>query len=187
MTYTPLITTTELPARLRRAREALGWSVEKLAEKVKTDDNVIRCVENGQANPSFDLFLRLLDILDVDPSFLLGMVKKEEPGYAIEFLFGDHTFGHANTVREAYEYLNRAGNIDVHSPYIAGPYKGPTKEGPEGLVPAGAGSGTRRITRADCIEMITVCGEHLHKGLNETTADYFQRMGKLCAEKGVPV
>jgi transcriptional regulator with XRE-family HTH domain len=164
---TPLITTTELPARLRRAREALGWSREKLAEKVKLPDPVIISeLENGRQNPSFDLFLRLLDILDVDPSFLLGMVKKREPGHCIEFLFGDHAFGHANTLSEAAEYLNRAGNIEV----------------PESTRLPG-----HAVAWADCIEMTTICGEHIHKGLNETTADFFGRMGKLCAKKGVPV
>jgi transcriptional regulator with XRE-family HTH domain len=157
------VTTTELPARLRRAREALGWSREKLSEKVQTDDFVIQEIELGRANPSFDLFLRLLDILDVDPSFLLGMVKKKEPGYCIEFLFGDHTFGHANTLTEALGYITKAEAILVQSPL------GPARN------------------RADYIEMITVCGEHIHKGLNETTAEFFGRMGKLCAEKEVPV
>lgn len=57
--------------RLRRLREAQGFSVPELAAAVGSSESAIRQLEAGNVkSPSFLLGLRLADQLNVDPRYL---------------------------------------------------------------------------------------------------------------------
>jgi putative transcription factor len=51
--------------RIRRAREALGWSQAVLAAKVKVSENIIKRIESGKLRPSHDLAKRLEEVLNI--------------------------------------------------------------------------------------------------------------------------
>jgi len=51
--------------RIRRAREALGWSQKVLAEAVKESENVIKRLESGRLVPTIDLARRLEKVLNI--------------------------------------------------------------------------------------------------------------------------
>ncbi len=51
--------------RIRRAREALGWSQAVLATKVKVSENIIKRIESGKLRPSHDLAKRLEEVLNI--------------------------------------------------------------------------------------------------------------------------
>lgn len=64
---------------IRRRREALGWTLEQLAERAKLSPNYIGTVENGRRDPSLSTVLALAKGLRVPPGELLGPVKDLSP------------------------------------------------------------------------------------------------------------
>lgn len=64
---------------IRRRREALGWTLEQLAERSKLSPNYIGTVENGRRDPSRSTVLALAKRLRVAPGELLGPVKDLSP------------------------------------------------------------------------------------------------------------
>ena len=64
---------------VRRRREALGWTLEQLAERSKLSPNYIGSVENGRRDPSLSTVLALAKGLRVPAGELLGAVKDLSP------------------------------------------------------------------------------------------------------------
>lgn len=64
---------------IRRRREALGWTLEQLAERSKLSPNYIGTVENGRRDPSLSTVLALAKGLRVAAGELLGPVKDLSP------------------------------------------------------------------------------------------------------------
>ncbi len=64
---------------IRRRREALGWTLEQLAERAKLSPNYIGTVENGRRDPSLSTVLALAKGLRVPPGELLGPVIELSP------------------------------------------------------------------------------------------------------------
>ncbi|MBX3258829.1 MAG: helix-turn-helix transcriptional regulator [Labilithrix sp.] len=64
---------------VRRRREALGWTLEQLAERSKLSPNYIGTVENGRRDPSLSTVLALAKGLRVAAGELLGPVKDLSP------------------------------------------------------------------------------------------------------------
>ncbi len=60
---------------IKRRREALGWTLEELAERAKLSPNYIGTIENGRRDPSLSTVLALAKGLKVAPGELLGPVK----------------------------------------------------------------------------------------------------------------
>lgn len=61
----------EFGSRVRRQRQALGWSQEKLAEAVGLHHTYVGSVERGERNVSLRNILRLAEALRVSPGVLL--------------------------------------------------------------------------------------------------------------------
>ena len=61
---------------IRRRREALGLTLEELAERAALSPNYIGTVENGRRDPSLSTILALAKGLRVPPGELLGPVKE---------------------------------------------------------------------------------------------------------------
>jgi transcriptional regulator with XRE-family HTH domain len=66
-------------ATIRRKREALGFTLEKLAERAHLSPNYVGTVENGRRDPSLSTVLALAKALRVPPAELLGGVKDLGP------------------------------------------------------------------------------------------------------------
>lgn len=61
--------------RVRKAREALGWSPAVLAERLKVSENVVRRIESGRLRPPYELARRLEEVLKV--KLLVPAVEEE--------------------------------------------------------------------------------------------------------------
>ena len=61
---------------VKRRREALGLTLEQLAERAGLSPNYIGTVENGRRDPSLSTVLALAKGLRVPPGELLGPVKE---------------------------------------------------------------------------------------------------------------
>uniref|UniRef100_A0A7C4BD38 TIGR00270 family protein n=1 Tax=Ignisphaera aggregans TaxID=334771 RepID=A0A7C4BD38_9CREN len=51
--------------RIRKAREARGWSQATLAVKVKVSENIIKRIEGGKLRPSHDLAKKFEEVLNI--------------------------------------------------------------------------------------------------------------------------
>lgn len=65
--------------RFREAREAKGWSREKLAEEVGLSVPFIADLELGNSGPSLDSFIKLCQVLSADAHTILFGDVKENP------------------------------------------------------------------------------------------------------------
>ena len=61
---------------VRRKRERLGMSQEKLGEKAKLDRTYISGIERGVRNPTLNTIWKLADTLSTTPSALLRAAEK---------------------------------------------------------------------------------------------------------------
>lgn len=61
----------ELGARVREARSRLDLNQNELAEKAQLHPTYISQIENGKANMSVDVFMRLTEALQVSADWLL--------------------------------------------------------------------------------------------------------------------
>jgi len=69
---------------VRRRREALGWTLEHLAERATLSPNYVGSVEMGKRDPSLSTILALAKGLRVSPGELLGPVKElSAAGYEV--------------------------------------------------------------------------------------------------------
>lgn len=64
---------------VRRRREALGWTLEHLAERSSLSPNYIGTIENGRRDPSLSTVLALAKGLRIPAGELLGPVKELSP------------------------------------------------------------------------------------------------------------
>ena len=64
---------------IRRRREALGLTLEQLAERAGLSPNYVGTVENGRRDPSLSTVYALAKGLRVPPGELLGPVKDLSP------------------------------------------------------------------------------------------------------------
>lgn len=62
-----------LGERIRSRRAELGLSQEALAEKVGISANTVSRIEGGQTAMTIGIFMRLVQVLDMDAGFLLGI------------------------------------------------------------------------------------------------------------------
>lgn len=81
----------DLGNRVRKDRNERHWSQEKLAEETDVSLNTISRIEGGQTRMSIEVFMRLVQALDVDAELLLFGVTSDsdKTDYArICFLIG---------------------------------------------------------------------------------------------------
>ena len=73
----------KLGSRIRRRRQELGMSQEKAAEKAGISVNTVSRIEGGQSAMSIEIFIKMVQILDVDANELLGVnnLEKEDAKY----------------------------------------------------------------------------------------------------------
>lgn len=58
--------------RLREMRMRRGFTQQNMADKINVVLRSYQCYESGTRTPSFDLLIRLADILQVPTDYLLG-------------------------------------------------------------------------------------------------------------------
>lgn len=68
---------TELGARIKSKREALGMNQRELAEKLGVQPPSITMYENAKRSPSLDLFFRLAKELGTTTDYLLGATDQQ--------------------------------------------------------------------------------------------------------------
>ena len=76
-----------LGRRLKEARKSNGYTQNDLAEKLGVSKVTICGYERETRVPSLGIFLQLLDILQVEPNYLLGrdtLIKEENTEYKIK-------------------------------------------------------------------------------------------------------
>jgi len=83
--------------RIRRAREALGWTQKVLAEAVKESENVIKRLESGKLVPTIDLARRLEKVLNI--KLLEPVVDEYLHGGATDKIVKELTLGDVVNVR----------------------------------------------------------------------------------------
>ena len=80
------MTTQDLGARIRAARQAAGLSQEKLAERLGLTRQAVTKWETGQSAPSTENLLRLAEVLGVPVSTLLDEAAPQPPGHPLRIL-----------------------------------------------------------------------------------------------------
>lgn len=70
----------EFEIRLKRTREARGWSQLDLAHRTGLQPAAISHFETGHRSPSFDNLRKLSDALGVSVDYLLGRIDEEQHG-----------------------------------------------------------------------------------------------------------
>lgn len=76
-----------LGRRLREVRKDKGYTQESLAKKLGVSKVTICGYEKGTRVPSLNIFSELLDILEVEPNYLLGrdtLIREEGTNYTIK-------------------------------------------------------------------------------------------------------
>ena len=69
----------EMGKRIRSRRISLGMKQMELAEKIDISNNHISSIERGIERPGLDLFIRICDVLNVTPDYLLlGSMKSND-------------------------------------------------------------------------------------------------------------
>ncbi len=68
----------KLGNRIRDRRREIRLSQEKVAEKAGVSTNTISRIEGGQSAMSIEIFIKLVEILDMDANRLLGIVALPE-------------------------------------------------------------------------------------------------------------
>lgn len=74
----------KLGNRIRERRQEIGISQEKVAEKVGISVNTVSRIEGGQSAMSIEIFIKMVQILDVDANELLGvndLAKEDDVKY----------------------------------------------------------------------------------------------------------
>lgn len=76
-----------LGRRLKEVRKNKGYTQTDLAQKLGVSKVTICGYEKGNRVPSLGMFSQLLDILEVEPNYLLGrdtLISEERTGYKIK-------------------------------------------------------------------------------------------------------
>lgn len=70
----------EFQDRLKKTREARGWSQSDLAKKTGLQPAAVSHFETGQRSPSFENLGKLSDALSVSIDYLIGRIDEEQHG-----------------------------------------------------------------------------------------------------------
>ena len=57
--------------RISKRRKELGYTQLMLAEKLDISNNHLSSIETGKQKPSFEIFLQICDILNINPDYLI--------------------------------------------------------------------------------------------------------------------
>lgn len=68
----------EIGKRLKYLREGIGVSQEKLAKMLNTTQSSINRYENGQTEPTVELFRKYADLFDVSLDYIFGRTDMPE-------------------------------------------------------------------------------------------------------------
>ena len=68
----------EMGERIRKRRQTLRWSQEKLAEMADVSLNTVSRIEGGQSDMSIEVFQRLIEALGMSASELIGDMEVME-------------------------------------------------------------------------------------------------------------
>ena len=77
----------KITSKLKKARICKGYTQESLAKKLGVSKVTICGYEKGTRVPSLNIFSELLDILEVEPNYLLGrdtLIREEGTNYTIK-------------------------------------------------------------------------------------------------------
>ncbi|MBC5745614.1 helix-turn-helix transcriptional regulator [Lachnospiraceae bacterium MD308] len=79
----------ELGNRIRDRRQEIRLSQEKVAERAGISANTVSRIEGGQSAMSIEIFIKMVQILDVDANELLGNARPvtEEDGKCKKMFF----------------------------------------------------------------------------------------------------
>lgn len=82
----------ELGNRIRKRRQEMNLSQEMVAEKAEISINTVSRIEGGQSAMSIEIFMKLIQILDMDANELLGITSltSEKDIQCREMLFRIH-------------------------------------------------------------------------------------------------
>lgn len=65
-----------LGERIRKLRDERGLSQKQLADRLGVKKQTVSNWENGNAMPSMDMFVRVVELLHTTPNYLLGYEAK---------------------------------------------------------------------------------------------------------------
>lgn len=58
--------------RLREMRMKRGYTQQKMADSIDVALRSYQCYETGTRNPSFDILIKIADVLNISTDYLLG-------------------------------------------------------------------------------------------------------------------
>ncbi len=79
MTTTPNSLRRAFGRHLRQIRKLRNLTQEKLGEKAEISYKYIGEMERGEVNPSFDILIRLIQVLEVSPDELFAFARPNKP------------------------------------------------------------------------------------------------------------
>jgi len=95
--------------RLREARKAKGFTQEALAELIGVAKSTLTGYEKGNREPDMFKIKKLIDILEVDSDYLLGIERLQE----IEKPATNKDDGLNDLQREALNAMNQLDRVDM--------------------------------------------------------------------------
>lgn len=83
----PLNCITEMGARLKEQRKALGFTQQDIYEKIDVSQNHYSRIENGHVGVSLDILVQLSEILDISVDYILtGRINDDRlPDFADKY------------------------------------------------------------------------------------------------------
>jgi len=76
----------DIGARLKKSRKDKGYTQEYIAEKLNVGPTYVSDLERGVKTPSFDLFVNLIELLEVSPDYILSGHVNTSKGYVYDEL-----------------------------------------------------------------------------------------------------
>jgi transcriptional regulator with XRE-family HTH domain len=73
-----------LNKRIKKVRQAKGWTQEQLAEKIGISQKQVSAYERGTYNPSTEVLLKLAEALDVSLDYLVFERNDQNPNSEIK-------------------------------------------------------------------------------------------------------
>ena len=74
---------------IKSARQSLGITQMKLAERLHISERYLKAIENSGRKPSYDLFVRIVKMLEIH-AYAIARFENEESTDKI-YIFHDHT------------------------------------------------------------------------------------------------
>ncbi len=69
---------------LKNSREKLGFTQDKFSSLIELDTTNLSRIENGKSSPSFDTLCNMIEVLNIDPNYLLYFLKFAEKRHSYE-------------------------------------------------------------------------------------------------------